>query len=176
MPANMQPKNDFSRRKPVLDLRSVEPAAPPRMRPPIQQPRKLPAVRPELPQPAAMTRVQPAARSKVRRPGRLKSVVLNFAFVVVGLGAAYLSTAGQILILIYGIWVLIWKVDSRKPFAAALFFLILIPVFQILKLSLFSSNAAIYAYELLVVGVIAAASEMWRDESVKKRVAHQKHE
>lgn len=78
----------------------------------------------------------------------------------VALVAAYSSTLGQYLILAYGLITLILRRDSREPFVAALIMLVTVPLFQILNLGTFENNAAIYAYELLVIGVIAAILQL----------------
>ncbi|HUC20363.1 MAG TPA: hypothetical protein VMR98_02630 [Candidatus Polarisedimenticolaceae bacterium] len=79
---------------------------------------------------------------------------------VVALVMAYSASIGQWVVLAYAIVVLLFRIDSRQPFAGALILLVAIPTFQLIGLSYISENIAIYAYELLVVGVIRAIVEL----------------
>jgi hypothetical protein len=76
------------------------------------------------------------------------------------LGAAYSSSIGQWLVLAYAVVVLVTRRSSRLSFGVALFLLITIPFFQALGQSGIAENAAIYTYELLVVGTIQALMEL----------------
>jgi|GEM_PF-5281070 len=79
---------------------------------------------------------------------------------IVALAMAYNATIGQWLVGIYAVAALVLRVDSQQPFIGALILLVAIPVFQVIGLTGVSQNAAIYAYELLVVGVIVAIIEI----------------
>lgn len=93
---------------------------------------------------------------------------LQYSLIVLGaMAMAFSSTAGQVLIGLYGLVVLGKKLDSRGPFIIALVMLITIPIFQLISLSGFSENAAIYAYELMVIGVVEVIAETWREGRAK---------
>ncbi len=83
--------------------------------------------------------------------------------ILVAVTMAFSSTAGQVLIGLYGLVALAKRLDSRGPFIIALIMLITIPIFQLINLSGFSENSAIYAYELMVIGVVEAITETWRE-------------
>ncbi len=87
---------------------------------------------------------------------------------VAALTAAYSPTAGQIIIGVYFLIALIFKISSRASFAIALVLLLCIPFFQILGQAGISENVAIYAYEMLAVGTVQAIIELWRDDKEPK--------
>lgn len=82
--------------------------------------------------------------------------------------AAYNSTAGQIMIGLYGILTIVFRINSQYTFGAALILLIGIPSFQALHQSGVSEKCAIYAYELLVVGTLQAIVETWLENRSTK--------
>jgi hypothetical protein len=86
---------------------------------------------------------------------------LQYGIITIGaLVAAFNSTAGQILVGLYAGYVLIRRPGSRLTFAIALFILLTIPLFQALGRGGIAENAAIYVYELLVIGTISALFEL----------------
>ncbi|HSH56124.1 MAG TPA: hypothetical protein VK983_04865 [Candidatus Limnocylindrales bacterium] len=87
---------------------------------------------------------------------------------VAALAAAFNPTAGQIMIGVYFLLALIFKISSRASFAIALILLLCIPFFQILGQSGTSENVAIYAYEMLAVGTVQAIIELWRNDHEPK--------
>jgi voltage-gated potassium channel Kch len=78
----------------------------------------------------------------------------------VALAAAANATTGQLLVLGYGVVVVIRRLPSRQVFGLALVILVSVPLFQALGLPGISENAAIYVYELLVIGTIRAILEL----------------
>ena len=82
-------------------------------------------------------------------------------FAVLALIASVNATFGQSAILAYAVIVLVLR---RKPsswsFVIALIILISIPIFTLIGQPTIAENAAIYVYELLVVGTIQAILEM----------------
>lgn len=82
------------------------------------------------------------------------------AIAVAALAAAFNSTAGQLMVLAYGAYVLLRRRSARISFGAALFVLLTIPLFQLLGRDGIAENAAIYVYELLVIGTISALIEL----------------
>jgi hypothetical protein len=105
-------------------------------------------------------RVSPIPAS---RPGR-RQKVWEFAqyplVAVVALAAAANADLGQLLVLIYGVVIVGWRLPSKQVFVLALVLLVSVPIFQVLSLPGISENAAIYVYELLVVGTIRAILEL----------------
>lgn len=114
--------------------------------------------------PRAKVRQVIAERPRVVTPHRRLNVVLEVVqypvIAGVALGAAYSSAVGQWLVLAYGIAVLVTRRTSRLSFGMALFLLITIPFFQAIGQTGIAENAAIYTYELLVIGTIQALVEL----------------
>ena len=79
---------------------------------------------------------------------------------IVALAGADNTTIGQLLVLVYGIVVVVWRLPSKQVFMLALILLVSVPLFQALGLPGISENAAIYVYELLVVATIRAILEL----------------
>ena len=153
----------------VLDLRPVKTIltspAPPRRRRPVDTGELSPT-----PAPVAVAKPQPrpkaavkAVRGRKSLRSRVAGLSLNLLIVVVAVTMAFSSTAGQVIIGLYGLVVIFKRLDSRGPFIVALVMLVAIPLFQLINLADFSENAAIYAYELMVVGVVEAIVETWRE-------------
>lgn len=135
------PATDIMVRTPSSGIRQAQPA--PRTRP-----------RPSQPKLAALTKNQ-----IINGLGKV------FLYILIGVAAlivAFSNVIGQWALLIYGIVIFIRHIDSRHPFLGALFLLVTIPVFQLIHLGMVAENAAIYAYELLVIGVAAAILELRR--------------
>ena len=106
----------------------------------------------------------PAIPRRVRLiPSTSKGSLLQYPLLAaIALIAAYSATAGQVLVLLFGIFALVRRLDSRYAFGAALFLLVTIPLFSAIGQSGIAQNAAIYVYELLVVGTIMAVLELRR--------------
>lgn len=115
------------------------------------------------PQPLA----KPAVAAVKSKRTRLLDSLQSSLIVVAALTMAFNVTAGQVFIGLYGLVVLAKRLDSRGPFIVAVIMLITIPIFQLINLSGFSENAAIYAYELMVIGVVEAIAETWREGRAK---------
>jgi hypothetical protein len=88
----------------------------------------------------------------------------------IAIGAAYSATVGQGIIGLFAIGAVALRVSSRYAFGAALILLISIPFFQAIHQSGVSQNAAIYAYELLVVGTVQAIIELLIDNRQAKKM------
>jgi hypothetical protein len=112
----------------------------------------------------AATRRAVAERPRVVTPHRRLNLALELVqyplIAAAALGAAYSATIGQWLILAYGLIAIFTRRPSRLSFGMALFLLITIPFFQALGQSGIAENAAIYTYELLVVGTIQTVLEL----------------
>jgi len=113
--------------------------------------------------PVAPPSRKPADSAVSTKRARLLEWLQYPLIIVLALVMAFSATAGQVLVGLYGLVVLVRRLDSRGPFILALIMLITIPIFQIINLSGFSENAAIYAYELMVIGVVEAITETWRE-------------
>jgi hypothetical protein len=78
----------------------------------------------------------------------------------VALGAAASSTFGQAMVAVYGLVVIFTRQNSQVTFGLALVILISVPLFQALGQPGIAGVAAIYVFELLVVGTIQAILEL----------------
>ncbi len=139
------------------------------------QPRR-PASRGELPLPPGMprrTHVAPTAEARqavarpkrTRQPARTRQNAWEYAqyplIATVALVAAINTTIGQLIVLAYAVAVVfIWRQPSRLTFALAFIILLSVGLFQIINQPDIAENAAIYVYELLVVGTISAILEL----------------
>ncbi len=160
----------ISRRGPVLDLRKTRPGAavgrPTMVGQRVRKPITVPHAARALPRPIRRTARRAERVITGQKPATTQNALYYLQYLViavVALAIAYSSTVGQWILLAYGIIVLLRRTDSRQPFAAALFMLVLTPFFIILKLPVFADNVALYTYELLVIGTIAAMAELWRE-------------
>jgi hypothetical protein len=125
--------------------------------------------------------VSPSPRSKIKtntRPKLSQKTKISFwrqtvdymqypIIAVVALGSAYSSIVGQIIILLFLIASLTFKLSSRISFVIAIVLLASIPFFQAIKQTGVAQNSAIYAYEMLVVGTVIALFELWKDSRKK---------
>ncbi len=91
-------------------------------------------------------------------------ILQNSVIAIIAVAMAYSSVVGQAIIGIYMLAGLLLKFDSRYSFVAALIFLIGVPFFQAIGMTGVSENSAIYAYEMLVVGVAQAIVESFRSK------------
>ena len=95
---------------------------------------------------------------------------------------AFNGNYGQYIIAGYGLLIILPKLwpfsygpleeavenlGSSQVFTVALLILVSIPIFTLIGKDTIAQNAAIYVFELLVVGVIAATIELWRDKSAE---------
>jgi hypothetical protein len=76
------------------------------------------------------------------------------------LAAAFNAAIGQLFVAAFALYVLIRRPDTRLIFGVALFVLLTIPLFEALGRSGIAENAAIYVYELLVIGTISALLDL----------------
>lgn len=136
---------------------------------PITTPRGL--IRDVVANPAVTARAAQAVaqrviteRPRVVTPHRRLNIILEIIqyplIAAAALGAAYSSTVGQALIVMYALYVISRRRSSRLTFSITLFMLITIPFFQAINQTGIAANAAIYTYELLVVGTIQALFEL----------------
>jgi hypothetical protein len=128
---------------------------------PVPLPSDMPRRVHQLPQaPAAVRSAPSTAPSKSKRSLKLWEYAQYPLIALLSLGAAASSTFGQAVILGYALAVLIRRKPSRLSFGLALILLITIPLFQGIGQPSIAENAAIYVYELLVVGTISAILEL----------------
>jgi hypothetical protein len=170
--------------KPVPRRRPVQPAPikpPARTRPaPVPRPAqrrsadglmRSPA-RPAMPATAAAARPDPALSqpsppvsaaptSLAAHPaGRWWLLAQYPLCAAVALAAAFNAAIGQLFVAAFALYVLIRRPDTRLIFGVALFVLLTIPLFEALGRSGIAENAAIYVYELLVIGTISALLDL----------------
>jgi hypothetical protein len=101
--------------------------------------------------------------SPAKLTGRKKLLdMLQYPLIAgLALGASINTTFGQLIILVYAVIVIIFRRNtSALSFGLALLILISVPIFSAIGQSAISENAAIYVYELLVVGTIQAIVEL----------------
>lgn len=134
----------------------------------IRRVRRLTAYTGEVPLPPGMPRRVHRLPPTAARPGEHRVTswqkVWGLAqyplFATAALVAAANSTFGQLLVLGYALVVVIQRRPSQLSFGLALIILISVPLFQGIGQPGIAENAAIYVYELLVVGTISAILEL----------------
>ena len=131
-----------------------------------QPPQAAPAQLSDVPQPA----VKPD-RPATKRRAKVFDFVQYPLIAAAAVGAAYSTNVGQAIIGIYFLLAIIFKIRSQITFGAALLLLISIPFFQVIHLTGTSENAAVYSFEMLVVGTIQAMIELWRSNRKARGVA-----
>ncbi len=131
-----------------------------------QPPQAAPAQLSDVPQPA----VKPD-RPATKRRAKVFDFVQYPLIAAAAVGAAYSTNVGQAIIGIYFLLAIIFKIRSQITFGVALLLLISIPFFQIIHLTGTSENAAVYSFEMLVVGTIQAMIELWRSNRKARGVA-----
>jgi len=108
---------------------------------------------------------QAGAGAPVQARGRAWQSVWNISqyplLAIVALSAAASSTVGQLFVLAYAFFaIVIRRQPSGLSFGLALVILVAVPLFEALGRPGIAENAAIYVYELLVVGTIGAILEL----------------
>lgn len=106
----------------------------------------------------------------------IQYIVITAAALIMAFNGYY----GQYVVGIYGLVILLPKLwpfsygpledlvdslGSQQVFVIALLILVSIPIFTLLGKSVIAQNAAVYVFELLAIGVIAATIELWRDKA-----------
>lgn len=155
--ADITPRTQAAPRLPVY--RPI----PPDIRPVRRRPAP-PAVAPAVAAPTpAPHQPAPAESARAGAPSQRASwwALAQYPLIAVGaLAAAFNATAGQALVGLFALYVIIRRPGSRLSFGVALFILLTIPLFQVLGRDGIAENAAIYVYELLVIGTISALFEL----------------
>lgn len=85
---------------------------------------------------------------------------LLVAIVVLGAGGSL--AVGQVIIGIYFILAVIFKISTRLSFLLALALLVCTPLLDLVGQTGISANAVIYAFELLVIGTVQSSIEIWK--------------
>jgi hypothetical protein len=124
-----------------------------------------------------------------RRHRRVKSVfslifqlVQYILITAAALVMSFNGNYGQYVIALYGLVIILPKLwpfgygklerfienlGSQQVFTIALLILISIPVFTVLGKNVIVENAAIYVFELLVIGIFTATIELWHGRAEK---------
>ena len=106
------------------------------------------------------------------KESQLRTKIIDFLqyplIAILAVGAAYSSSFGQILVGIFLIIALIFRLGSRVAFICALILIVSIPFFQILHQDSVSNNSAIYAFEMLCVGTALSLLESWQEGRPKR--------
>jgi hypothetical protein len=139
----------------------------------VRPARRAPLPSPPLPpSPIAVAppppRTSPRHQSRPPRRHRWLDLLQYPLIAILALISAYSSTAGQAFVLVYAVLALILRRGSRFTFGLALFVLVTIPLFEALKQSGIAQNAAIYTFELLVVGTAQAVYELRKTDKTAK--------
>ena len=101
--------------------------------------------------------------------GFFVSIFQYVLITVIALGAAYSTEVGQWFILAFLLYLFFIKRDSRLAFGVALFLIIIIPFFNFLNQNGIAQNAAVYAFEVLVIGTLQSIIEIkWPSKRLKK--------
>ena len=158
-------------------------AQPPAQPPKVQQIQRPMRAHPQSVQQAQLQSTQPIPRATGRQPHRpyktppaerqflakfprLRRVLyfLQFPAIIIGcLSAGIIAQSvviGQILLLVYAVVVLIFRIDSRTTFLMA--FLLLCSVISLIifrGVNAIATNFAVYSFVLLLVGVLS----LWRE-------------
>lgn len=113
--------------------------------------------------PAAALPAKREQPSRFRRFLRkLHTPFFVLAFIVVGLVAQSLLY-GELLVIAYGVYALIWRVASRTTFLLALLAVVCIAVLLAAHRDpSFASNFAVYAFLLMIIGTISLGREIRR--------------
>lgn len=112
------------------------------------------------PPPAVKTGWYSAVRTKILE------FYLYPMLIIVALIAGSSLTVGQAIVGIYFVLAVIFrKIDSHVSFILTLVLLVCIPLFDLIGQTMFSGNAAIYTFELLLIGLIQSVIELRRDRS-----------
>ncbi len=167
---SLQKQAPAYRKTPIGEMRPETPRSHPQLH---TQPHPSAAHR-EHPEdhPAAPTAVSKAKPQKRPLYRKLLEFIQYPLIGVAALAAAYSPTAGQVIIGVYFLLALIFKISSRASFAIALVLLLCIPFFQLLGQAGISENVAIYAYEMLAVGTVQAIIELWRGDETIETTTH----
>lgn len=135
----------------------------------IRRVRQMPPRQRTVPLPAGAPRRQHVVSQATTQVPRVQAKVRLKAWEIaqypllagVALGAAASSTFGQAILLAYAVVVLaVKRQPSQLSFGLALILLLAVPLFQLIGQPAIAENAAIYVYELLVIGTIAAILEL----------------
>lgn len=104
----------------------------------------------------------------ITQKSKIRTKILKFfkylLLVTIVLFAGASSTIGQVIIGIYFIIAVIFRIGSRVSFILALVLLVFIPLLGLIGQSGISDNAAIYAFELLVIGTVQSIIEIWKEK------------
>jgi hypothetical protein len=164
-------------RDPMLHkpLVSIQPSQTPAV--PKTKPVAVDAVKPVVRQPQRSIPFRAVSRAEykerfensdavVRLPGgwslraQLSFLVQTIIIAILAIVGAYSTSVGQWFVLLYAVFVLVLRRDSRLTFGIALFILITVPIFQLLGQDGVANNMAVYVYELLVIGTVQAMIEL----------------
>jgi hypothetical protein len=92
----------------------------------------------------------------------IKNIVTYFSIIIlaVAIGTALIDVRiGQWLVVGAGVAALIFRVESRVFFSTTLFFLAMVPILAIVSQQALSENYALYAFIILVIGIMRAVIE-----------------
>ena len=110
-----------------------------------------------------------SSKTKISLGVRIKYVIVNILqyaiFAGVGIAVVFDRNLGQLLIGFLTVLALVIGIPYKMAFGSALFLLVTIPLFLLLQRPQVAFTLAIYAYELLSVGVIMAIIQRRREVS-----------
>ena len=114
-------------------------------------------------------RIAPVDSSKTKTSlgAKIKFVIVNIVqytiFAGVGIAVVLDRNLGQLLIGFLTVLALVIRIPYKMAFGSALFLLVTIPLFLLLQRPQVAYTLAIYAYELLSIGVIMAIIQRPRE-------------
>jgi hypothetical protein len=116
---------------------------------------------------AAQTRPSMGLRLPKRRHFGKKEVMLTLFVVIILIGGILVlhQSAGQLLVLLYGVVAVLKRIPARVTFICALVSLLLVPVSLAIfgGFNVISSAFANYAFLLLMIGITSVAIELRRE-------------
>ena len=110
-----------------------------------------------------------SSKTKISLGAKIKFVtvsILQYAiFAGVGIAVVFDRNLGQLLIGFLTVLALVIRIPYKMAFGSALFLLVTIPLFLLLQRPQVAYTLAIYAYELLSIGVIMSIIQRPREVS-----------
>jgi hypothetical protein len=118
----------------------------------------------------ASRKVEPKIEKKWHvLPKGILSIIQYIFITVITIISAYSTDLGQLFILIFAVYSIVFRKDSKTTFAIALFLLITIPFFQVINQEGIAENFAIYVFNLLVLGTFQSILEIFLEKMFEKK-------
>ncbi|PIR73469.1 MAG: hypothetical protein COU40_01890 [Candidatus Moranbacteria bacterium CG10_big_fil_rev_8_21_14_0_10_35_21] len=96
-----------------------------------------------------------------------RNIDIAIVTIAVLMGAYFEWTIPQIIVFGIFVWIILNPIASRFPAMIALAFLTLTPFFLVFKKKALTEETAIYAYYFLILTVVMAIYEIWKEDKIK---------